>query len=1126
MLTLGPFELLSVLGRGGMATVWRARHKDHPVPVALKVINASGPDRAVLVTAIQNEIRAAAGLDHPAIVRVYDAGEVPAEAAALSKGRLEPGSPWFVMELVDGPTLYRMRALIDWSTLCRCLLSVLDALAHAHARGILHRDIKPGNVLLAGGDGTSKLADFGLAHALDRSDRGELDVAFVGTPQYMAPEQLTCDWRDYGPWTDLYSVGCLAWTMVTGAPPFGSSSDAGPQMQQRLEPIPAFVPRIEVPDGLGDWLRHLLEPRISRRFGSSTVAAWYLAQLQGDDDGPNPMLATLAPFARPAPAQSPSASLALRTLWPPPQLPERWELPQDRAAPTEPLGLGLGLLGLRQLPVVGRTRERDALWDAFVETSSSRRARAVLLHGPSGVGKSRLADWLGQRVCELGAGTLLTAHHGATPSPGDGLAGMVARALRCEGLTHEQLPQRVAELDAGRLEGRGVEASDLADIVLTDASPRDPSAGGGVPVAQRYAAITHLVRSLAGDQVAVVWLDDVHHGADALAWTRFLLGPGGALCPALVVMTARVDELAQQGRCKALLDALVASPLTDVLAVGPLPGALRPELIREVLRLEPLLADEVEARTEGNPAFAIELVTQWVQRGALVTGPQGYELRVDSSVEFPDGLEEVWRDRLDRFGAECSDQERIALQIAAILGGRVDLAEWSKACAQADIDEPSALLPALLAARLAVPGPQGAQGGWTLAHERLGEWLVADARRTGRLADLHLACARALTEQSWSPARVGRHLRQAGELERCLGPLLEGARAAQIAGDDDAAAALLVEREEAMRELQLSELDDRWAHGWTLRALAAQNAGEYDEADRWAARVTDVDGEGDWARPQARALLIRGRLAFRRGLPGAEVTLQLAQLRSRQLRDDRLTADCCLALAAGHARDGKLGEAAGESEAARALYEGLGYELGLAQCLIRAASIDLQRGEVAAGAEKLRDVRERFERLGAARNLADAILALGDANRRLGDLAGAEACYVEATQRLRALGTTGWLYSEFNLALVEISRRAWRQASDRLETVLRGAERLGSKSLEAFAHAALLAPAAGLCRWPRFDVHTAKARELLEATGATEWDAMWVLGVAAGLAKAAGHERRAERAGRLEAEQRRRLEDG
>src|SRR5690606_15752040 len=104
------------------------------------------------------------------------------------------------------------------------LLSILDALAHAHARGVVHRDIKPGNILLGGHDDLRpgvKLADFGLARGSE--DFGE-ERSVAGTPVYMAPEQFRGAWRSFGPWTDLYSLGIVAWELVCGKPPYVDSN--------------------------------------------------------------------------------------------------------------------------------------------------------------------------------------------------------------------------------------------------------------------------------------------------------------------------------------------------------------------------------------------------------------------------------------------------------------------------------------------------------------------------------------------------------------------------------------------------------------------------------------------------------------------------------------------------------------------------------------------------------------------------------------------------------------------------------------------------------------------------------------------------------------------------------------
>ena len=135
-----------------------------------------------------------------------------------------------VMELVEGGPSNNTSS--SWTGLARAstLLQVLRALAYAHARGIIHRDLKPANVLLAvdqGGSRRAMLTDFGIAQAFDAGAAPAIDSAderVTGTPKFMAPEQITGSWREQGPWTDLYALGCLAYWMVCGRVPHEGSS--------------------------------------------------------------------------------------------------------------------------------------------------------------------------------------------------------------------------------------------------------------------------------------------------------------------------------------------------------------------------------------------------------------------------------------------------------------------------------------------------------------------------------------------------------------------------------------------------------------------------------------------------------------------------------------------------------------------------------------------------------------------------------------------------------------------------------------------------------------------------------------------------------------------------------------
>ncbi len=200
------------LGRGGMATVFLARDAAQQQPVAIKVMH---PDLAASIDSerFRREIGIAAALAHPLIVPLYDSGSVG-------------GVRYYIMQYVEGESLFerlqrqRQLALDDAMQITH---DVAGALGYAHSRGVLHRDVKPENILLAGG--RALVADFGLARAIGAADYQRLTETgvIVGTVYYMSPEQLRED-RDLDQRTDIYSLGCILYEMLTGGPPFTGRS--------------------------------------------------------------------------------------------------------------------------------------------------------------------------------------------------------------------------------------------------------------------------------------------------------------------------------------------------------------------------------------------------------------------------------------------------------------------------------------------------------------------------------------------------------------------------------------------------------------------------------------------------------------------------------------------------------------------------------------------------------------------------------------------------------------------------------------------------------------------------------------------------------------------------------------
>ena len=424
---VGAFELVSPIASGGMGQVWRARHRNSGIIVAVKILSdeETGDDER---RQLRHEVRSVARLDHPNIVDVYDYGDVSEENAFASGGRFRPGQPFVVMEHADGGTLRDLDLAFDWPTFREVLLTLLEALGHAHARGIIHRDLKPSNVLAVDRDSHLRLAlsDFGLAYVAGGSNpRMGGRTCTQGTPAYMAPEQFRENAVAYGPWTDLYGLGCLAWEIACGRPPFSAPNPMGVAWKHLEEPLPEFSPSFELPRDFRDWLGGLMAKSLGDRFSNAAAAARHLRSVdrhrsatEGHDFGRPGLYSTLA-------LESPddSTTCAIPADW---QIDEPWR-PRPYLA-----GTSLGLYSLRRPTLVDRDDERELLWRRLRRVAEHGSPECILLHGPSGTGKTRLADWLRERTEELGCGVGMKAVHGPSNAKRDGLAAMIARHLRLE----------------------------------------------------------------------------------------------------------------------------------------------------------------------------------------------------------------------------------------------------------------------------------------------------------------------------------------------------------------------------------------------------------------------------------------------------------------------------------------------------------------------------------------------------------------------------------------------------------------------------------------------------------------------------------------------------------------------
>ena len=192
----GKYELVGEIARGGMGVVYRARQHGLDRVVALKMILGKGADPEGARRFLQ-EARAAAAIDHPNVVPIYDIGE-------------GDGKPYFTMAFVDGPNLrafVETRGVPSVATTVSLFAQIVAGVAHAHRQGIIHRDLKPANVLIDR-DGRPRVTDFGLAKRTEVDTQLTATGQVVGTPQYMAPEQAR-DSKDVGPPADVYALGAI-----------------------------------------------------------------------------------------------------------------------------------------------------------------------------------------------------------------------------------------------------------------------------------------------------------------------------------------------------------------------------------------------------------------------------------------------------------------------------------------------------------------------------------------------------------------------------------------------------------------------------------------------------------------------------------------------------------------------------------------------------------------------------------------------------------------------------------------------------------------------------------------------------------------------------------------------------
>ncbi|MCO4745375.1 MAG: protein kinase [Proteobacteria bacterium] len=915
---VGAWQLGHRLGAGGAGVVHSASHASGTRTAAIKILRDP-----LDPTSLHREARVIARLAHPGIVRLIDAG-----TALSGPWSVGEGLPWLAMERAAGGPLTPFCGVLPWHEVKQIVEAILGALAHAHARGVLHLDLKPDNVLVhrVATGFQVKLADFGLATFGLPAER-----RLQGTPAYMAPEQWRADSALFGPPTDIYALGCLVAALVRGAAPF--SGDSSGQRLAHLSARPEIAPRIAAPKRLEAWLLRALAKDPAERFPTAAHARAALADL-------GPLVdATASAFEASAEATlfldeldaAPAAEVA--------DVMEALAVPQLRLPATgrrrEPLPPvpppGTAFWGAARAPIAGREVEQDVLWEALLKAVEGATVVRVGIRGHRGVGALALGRWLVERVHEEGA----------------------CRVLRvASGQPHED-PLRMA-----LIAGAGI-AGDADDA---------------------HARICRWLGLAWDDPIAATCISAVERTVDAVEAWRQLIQSEAIRGPVVVAIedaraAERLAPIWETLKGPVLAMFVRASTAVDVeVSLGRLPVDTVRVLLERAARLDPVLASQVAHHTGGLPGYALAVVANMIKVSALVQGPSGLTRLESVELGLPRDQAELWEERVQ--SAVQAPADLAALERGAVLGLVVATEEFWRVAHYTDPELP-------LRAATAGLGSMEDDGLWRFAPEAR-ERLLSTARRGGRLEGHHAAIAAVVPADE--PGRRAQHLLLAGLPERALADLLSEASHCLLRGDVQLALAAAEQWERCVEELELGADDPRRVDGALVSAEVYEALARREDVQRVVRGVLDRS-QGS-VRVRLLILLARARGMLDAYAESEALNLQALDL-ARELGDGELEAKALWNLSFALRFLGRGTEALGVLRESCAAWARCGTALGAAMAARGRASLALLDRDALAGAEGYARAYESFGRAGHAIDARVCAYLACNAYRWAGDLEAA-----------------------------------------------------------------------------------------------------------------------------------------
>ncbi|TXC76618.1 AAA family ATPase [Bradymonadales bacterium TMQ1] len=1001
----------------------------------------------------RRQAQGAAGIFHSGVAPLYDFGEVTLEEAGACQGALLAGDAFWVSAPMEGgvPLLASM-ARLEWPQFRAVLLRVLEALAFGHARGVVHRRLSPEliSVRLSAEDEVEavQLLEFGLLPP--RRLDGENSVISA----YQAPEVVEGRWREQGGWSDLYSVGVIAFQWLYGRLPDEERGRPSRGEQHHF-----------VPSGFASWVLSCMDESPIDRFRYAADARQLLSALDVHFWGP-------------------TGDTVRRDLgW---RRDEVVDLGEFRE-----LWRSDELYRFREVPLVGREEARDALWERLGEVHQDGRSQVMVLRGPSGAGKTRLMAWLARRAHELGLAEVMRATHSPVVSSADGLSRMFSRYFRATGLSNEGAERRVFE----ELSGRGLEeaqaqaaAEALASWMLPWGERSRLPAGGG----NRGAAMQLALGELGRERPLLICVEDGQWASETLDWVeRVLESP--LRVSVMVVITVNDEALVDRPIEMVQIDQLLERDEVEELVVPPL--ALSEELafISMLAPLEEELAYDLAQRAGGNPMFIVRMLMRWVHEGLLVASeryPDQLTLKAGARATLPEGMLEAWDEAIEQliaqFDAHVRDDARRAMECAAALGLTVMHEEWLEVCERCEVSVPEPLVQALLANRLVSEHYE--ERSFEFVHPMLREALAREARVEGRYAAIHRACAevvkgRVREDDVTTAERLGMHLFEAGQNDVAMEHLLRGCQLAGNLGESRRALGLIARYEQACDRLGIEERDVRRLRGMLRQSWSLQGAGQMEAAEPVVARARLLLRPEDEDELLVPILWLESSLAFARGdFEGAErILLQAREACQGEARRGAL-AGTMLRLASARTERGERHKAVDGYAQARDIWRELGDKGGQAAATVGLATAYLEVGEPERASALMEEIREDaglFERVSPG----SFFNTYGEIFREQRRWEEAEAMYREAISFWGDVMAAEVNIAHSNLGMMMVSQRRFSEAMVLLNEAEGAWSRAGMVREQIYTLSGLLACLASCGNWAAWRGYASAVEGYVRANG-------------------------------------------